>query len=86
VEDVNDSASAGAQLAGLAVEVRHLAMAIERVSADVKELRSDVDGLRVLVDRGRGAWATMAMFGTIGAGAVGIAAWVFEHLIGKAGV
>jgi hypothetical protein len=59
--DVSDNPSSGAQLAGLAVEVRHLSMAIERVSTDVRELRMDVDGLKTFAARGSGAYATLAV-------------------------
>jgi hypothetical protein len=52
--------AAGAELAGLAVEVKHLAAAVDRLALDVRELRSDVDGVRAIIDRGRGAWAIAA--------------------------
>src|SRR3954452_16200410 len=52
--------AAGAELAGLAVEVKHLTAAVDRLALDVRELRSDVDGVRAIIDRGRGAWAIAA--------------------------
>jgi hypothetical protein len=85
VEDVNDSASAGAQLAGLAVEVRHLAQAIERVAADVKELRTDLDEVRAIVQNGKGAWSAMLVVGAIATTLAGAVAWGLEHLLGKGG-
>jgi hypothetical protein len=84
VDIMSDSPSMGAQIAGLVVEVRHLAMAIERVSADVRELRTDVDGLKTLAAQGRGAWITVASVGALAATVASVAAWMFEHLAGGA--
>jgi hypothetical protein len=83
--DVSEGASSGAQLAGLAVEVRHLAMALERVSSDIRELRGDVDGLKTIAAKGSGAYATLAVVGTMAAALAGFVAWGLEHLLGKGG-
>lgn len=62
-----------AAIAGMQVEVRHLVASIESLADDVRELKTQLD-------RGRGAWATLACVGAVTATALTGAAWAFEHL------
>jgi hypothetical protein len=61
-----------AAIAGMQVEVRHLVASIESLADDVRELKTQLD-------RGRGAWATLACVGAVSATVISAGAWAFEH-------
>jgi hypothetical protein len=61
-----------AAIAGMQVEVRHLVASIDSLADDVRELKTQLD-------RGRGAWATLACVGAVTATVISVGAWAFEH-------
>lgn len=62
-----------AAIAGMQVEIRHLVTSIDGLADDVRELKTQLD-------RGRGAWATLACVGAVTATLISSGAWAFEHL------
>jgi hypothetical protein len=73
-----------AAIAGMQVEVRHLAHSIEGLANDVRGLKEQLGETQQLVDRGRGAWSTLVVVGTAAAAVLTAVTWVIEHF-GKVG-
>lgn len=71
-----------AAIAGMQVEVRHLATSIEGLADDVRGLRDKLGETQHVIDRGRGAWSTIAVMGAVAATCVTAGTWAFEHLMG----
>jgi hypothetical protein len=67
------------------VEIRHLAGSIEGLADDVRGLRDKLGETQNLVDRGRGAWSTLVVVGTVAGAVLTAVAWVVEHFgrVGK---
>ncbi len=68
-----------AAIAGMQVEIRHLGVLIEGLARDVRDLKGQLGETQHLVDRGRGAWATVVAFGAVAAALLTAGTWMFDH-------